>query len=44
MKALNDGRTVYAIAKALDAEGLPSRTGKPWAAVTVRRILGRVGQ
>lgn len=29
------------IASALDAEGHPSRTGKPWTAEAVRKILGR---
>jgi len=41
MRLLNDGRTVYAIAQVLNAEGLPSRTGKPWSATTIKRILDR---
>lgn len=30
-----------AIAERLDAAGLPTRTGKPWAPETVRGIVGR---
>ncbi len=41
MKALNDGRTFYGIAKALNDEALPSRTGRPWTATAVKRILAR---
>ncbi len=42
MRELHDGtRTAYAVAQALNTEGLPSRTGKPWTTTAVRRILGR---
>jgi site-specific DNA recombinase len=41
MRELNDGRTAYAIAAKLNRQGLPSRTGKPWTATVVRRILSR---
>lgn len=42
MKALNDGsRTWYGIAKSLTQAGLRSRSGKPWTATAVKRILGR---
>ncbi len=41
MRALGDGRTFYAIAGQLNREGLASRTGKPWTATSVRRILAR---
>jgi site-specific DNA recombinase len=44
LRQLNDGRSFYAIAGQLNRERLPSRTGRPWAAVTVKRILGRVGR
>ncbi len=41
MKDLNDGRTFYGIAKALNDAGLPSRSGKPWTPTSVKRILTR---
>lgn len=41
MKELNDGRSHYAIAKALNTAGLLSRSGKPWKAVSIKRILSR---
>jgi DNA invertase Pin-like site-specific DNA recombinase len=42
MRDLHDGtRTAYAVAQALNAESLPSRTGKPWTTTSVRRILCR---
>lgn len=34
-------RSYAAIAAALNAQGVPTRTGKPWAATVVRRILQR---
>ena len=34
-------RSLRVIAATLDAEGLSSRSGKPWTAQTVKRILGR---
>jgi len=42
MQQLASGRTAYGVAQALNAEGLPSRSGKPWAATSVKRIVGRV--
>ncbi len=41
MKALNDGRTAYAVAQALNRENRPSRSEKPWTPTAVRRILSR---
>lgn len=36
-----DGMTIREIAAALDARGVPTRTGKPWAVATVGRIVSR---
>jgi site-specific DNA recombinase len=41
MKALSDGRSCYAVAKTLNDESLPSRSGRPWTPIVVRRILNR---
>ncbi|MDM7457794.1 MAG: recombinase family protein, partial [Paracoccus sp. (in: a-proteobacteria)] len=34
------GRTHKAIAQAMNDEGIPSATGKPWTADSVRKLLG----
>lgn len=42
MRTLRDqGASYRKIARALDAEGLPPRSGRPWCGSTIRRILNR---
>jgi len=41
MQELNNGRSFYGIAQALNREGRPSRSGKAWSAMSAKRILSR---